>query len=81
MWLICGSSPCPTSFCPRRSGLSPRMYGHRFNPEYQMLTMQKDTPYLAELITEIESEMAEREDLEAMVIQKRQKNAAQATGH
>ena len=46
-----------------------------------MLTMQKDTPYLAELITEIESEMAEREDLEAMVIQKRQKNAAASSGH
>ena len=32
-------------------------------------------PYLEGLISEIESEMAEREDLESMVITKRQKNA------
>jgi ubiquinol-cytochrome c reductase subunit 7 len=43
--------------------------------------MQKDTPYLSELITDIEAEMHEREDLEAMVIQKRQKNTAASSGH
>jgi ubiquinol-cytochrome c reductase subunit 7 len=40
-----------------------------------MLISSQDAPYLAELITEIETEMAEREDLESMVITKRQKNA------
>jgi ubiquinol-cytochrome c reductase subunit 7 len=39
----------------------------------------QDTPYLAEIITDIESEMAEREDLEAMVITKRKNNAASAS--
>ena len=81
MWLIYDSSPCPTSFCPRRSGPSPSMYEHRLHLEYQILTMQKDTPYLSELITDIEAEMHEREDLEAMVIQKRQKNTAASSGH
>jgi ubiquinol-cytochrome c reductase subunit 7 len=42
----------------------------------------QDNPYLSDIITDIESEMAEREDLEAMVITKRQKNAASASsGH
>jgi ubiquinol-cytochrome c reductase subunit 7 len=44
------------------------------------LTSGQDTPYLQTLITDIESEMAEREDLESMIVQKRQKNAAQS-GH
>jgi ubiquinol-cytochrome c reductase subunit 7 len=35
----------------------------------------QDTPYLTKYIEEIETEMAEREDLEAMVISKRQSNA------
>lgn len=35
----------------------------------------QDYPYLTEYIKEIETEMAEREDLEAMVITKRQSNA------
>lgn len=35
----------------------------------------QDTPYLSEIIKEIEVEMAEREDLEAMVVQKRAANA------
>jgi ubiquinol-cytochrome c reductase subunit 7 len=33
------------------------------------------------MITDIESEMAEREDLESMIVSKRQKNAAQSSGH
>ena len=41
----------------------------------QELTDQ-DTPYLTEIIENIESEMAEREDLEAMVVEKRKANAA-----
>jgi|TARA_R110002003_G_scaffold52_21_gene4529 hypothetical protein len=40
-----------------------------------MLTIAQDTPYISNLVTDIEAEMAEREDLEAMVITKRQKNA------
>jgi ubiquinol-cytochrome c reductase subunit 7 len=36
----------------------------------------QDTPYLTNIITDIESEMAEREDLEAMVITKRKRNAS-----
>jgi ubiquinol-cytochrome c reductase subunit 7 len=35
----------------------------------------QDHPYLTKYIEEIETEMAEREDLEAMVISKRQSNA------
>lgn len=35
----------------------------------------QDRPYLTEYIKEIETELAEREDLEAMVITKRQSNA------
>jgi ubiquinol-cytochrome c reductase subunit 7 len=44
------------------------------------LTRPQDTPYLQTMINEIESEMAEREDLESMIVQKRQKNATQS-GH
>lgn len=35
----------------------------------------QDYPYLTNYIQEIETEMAEREDLESMVISKRQTNA------
>ena len=35
----------------------------------------QDQPYLTEYIKEIETEMAEREDLEAMIITKRKTNA------
>ena len=35
----------------------------------------QDAPYLTKYIEEIETEMAEREDLEAMIITKRQSNA------
>lgn len=40
---------------------------------------RQDVPYLSPLITDIEAEMAEREDFETMIVQKRQKNAA--SGH
>jgi hypothetical protein len=47
-----------------------------------LLTHMQDDPYLAKIIVDIESEMAEREDLEAMVITKRKNNAASASsGH
>lgn len=45
------------------------------------LTSLQDVPYLSHIIKDIEAEMAEREDLEAMVITKRQKKASAPTGH
>ena len=45
------------------------------------LTKGQDTPYLSNLITDIEAEMHEREDLESMIVQKRQKKTATASGH
>jgi ubiquinol-cytochrome c reductase subunit 7 len=57
------------------------MYEYPLSSGQHTLTLQKDTPYLSELITDIEAEMHEREDLEAMVIQKRQKNAPASSGH
>lgn len=69
------SSPCLINFCPRRSGPSQRRLEHRENEKVQDSDKQQDQPYLQELITNIESEMAEREDLEAMIITKRQKNS------
>jgi ubiquinol-cytochrome c reductase subunit 7 len=38
-------------------------------------------PYISNIITDIEAEMAEREDLEAMVITKRNKIANTASNH
>jgi ubiquinol-cytochrome c reductase subunit 7 len=46
-----------------------------------LLTSIQDKPYLSELITDIESEMAEREDLEALIITKRQRNANASSSH
>lgn len=37
--------------------------------------IRQDYPYLTSIIQDIEAEMKEREDLEAMVIQKRKANA------
>ncbi|KAG9190749.1 hypothetical protein G6011_08837 [Alternaria panax] len=54
---------------------------HQLLPKEEWTKPEDDTPYLAELITDIEAEMHEREDLEAMVIQKRQKNATASSGH
>ena len=47
-----------------------------------MLISLQDQPYLTEIIKDIEKEMAEREDLEAMVITKRAASGAGAkSGH
>ena len=40
-----------------------------------MLTGKKDTPYLSDIIRNIEAEMKEREDLESMVVTKRNAKA------
>jgi ubiquinol-cytochrome c reductase subunit 7 len=42
--------------------------------------LRQDYPYLTNVIKEIEAEMAEREDLEAMILQKRAKNSS-TKGH
>ncbi|KAF2833624.1 hypothetical protein CC86DRAFT_365467 [Ophiobolus disseminans] len=54
---------------------------HQLLPKEEWTKPEEDTPYLSELITDIETEMAEREDLEAMVISKRQRNANASSGH
>jgi ubiquinol-cytochrome c reductase subunit 7 len=38
-------------------------------------------PYLSHIVTELEAEMAEREDLEAMIITKRNRNANAANNN
>ncbi|KAL1597454.1 Cytochrome b-c1 complex subunit 7, mitochondrial [Nothophoma quercina] len=48
---------------------------HQLLPKEEWTKAEEDTPYLTKYIEEIETEMAEREDLEAMVISKRQSNA------
>ncbi|KAF2642273.1 14 kDa subunit of cytochrome bd ubiquinol oxidase [Massarina eburnea CBS 473.64] len=48
---------------------------HSLLPKTEWTKPEEDTPYLSEVITEIETEMKEREDLESMVLQKRAKNA------
>ena len=40
-----------------------------------LLMFLQDTPYLSGMIKEIEAEMKEREDLESMIVQKRNQNA------
>ncbi|KAF1940164.1 hypothetical protein EJ02DRAFT_435769 [Clathrospora elynae] len=56
---------------------------HQLLPKEEWVKPEEDVPYLQVMITDIEAEMAEREDLESMIIQKRQKNAAQSaqSGH
>ncbi|KAF2035568.1 hypothetical protein EK21DRAFT_54465 [Setomelanomma holmii] len=54
---------------------------HQLLPKEEWTKQEEDTPYLTTIITDIESEMAEREDLEAMVITKRQKNANLGKSH
>ena len=49
---------------------------HQLLPKEEWTKPDQDVPYLTGLIEEIETEMAEREDLESMVITKRQKNAS-----
>jgi hypothetical protein len=41
----------------------------------------QDVPYISTIITDIEAEMAEREDLEAMVITKRNRIANTSNSH
>ncbi|KAJ4994232.1 ubiquinol-cytochrome c reductase-like protein [Stagonosporopsis vannaccii] len=48
---------------------------HQLLPKEEWTKNEDDHPYLTKYIQEIETEMAEREDLEAMVITKRQSNA------
>ncbi|KAF2872559.1 ubiquinol-cytochrome C reductase complex 14kD subunit-domain-containing protein [Massariosphaeria phaeospora] len=48
---------------------------HQLLPKEEWTKDEEDTPYLTVLIKEIETEMAEREDLEAMVVTKRQAKA------
>ncbi|EDU47236.1 ubiquinol-cytochrome c reductase complex a protein [Pyrenophora tritici-repentis] len=52
---------------------------HQLLPKEEWTKPEEDVPYLSGIITDIEAEMKEREDLETMIVQKRQKNAA--TGH
>ncbi|OAK95852.1 ubiquinol-cytochrome c reductase complex 14 kDa protein-like protein [Phaeosphaeriaceae sp. SRC1lsM3a] len=51
---------------------------HQLLPKEEWIKPEEDEPYLDVLIKEIESEMKEREDLEAMVISKRKRNAQEA---
>ncbi|EMD96445.1 hypothetical protein COCC4DRAFT_84116 [Bipolaris maydis ATCC 48331] len=52
---------------------------HQLLPKEEWTKPEEDVPYLSPLITDIEAEMAEREDFETMIVQKRQRNAA--SGH
>ncbi|KAH7389576.1 ubiquinol-cytochrome C reductase complex 14kD subunit-domain-containing protein [Phaeosphaeria sp. MPI-PUGE-AT-0046c] len=51
---------------------------HQLLPKEEWVKPEEDEPYLDVLIKEIEAEMKEREDLEAMVISKRKRNAQEA---
>ncbi|KAF2013759.1 hypothetical protein BU24DRAFT_442710 [Aaosphaeria arxii CBS 175.79] len=48
---------------------------HQLLPKAEWTKPEEDTPYLTEAIQTVEAEMKEREDLEAMVITKRQRIA------
>ncbi|KAF1955521.1 14 kDa subunit of cytochrome bd ubiquinol oxidase [Byssothecium circinans] len=50
---------------------------HTLLPKNEWTKPEEDTPYLSQVIVEIEKEMKEREDLESMVVQKRARNAGQ----
>ncbi|EAT87714.1 cytochrome b-c1 complex subunit 7 [Parastagonospora nodorum] len=52
---------------------------HQLLPKEEWTKAEEDVPYLTDVIKDIESEMAEREDLEAMVMTKRKANAS--SGH
>ncbi|KAF9637378.1 Cytochrome d ubiquinol oxidase 14kDa subunit [Lasiodiplodia theobromae] len=43
---------------------------HQLLPKEQQTKPEEDTPYLSPIIAEIEAEIKEREDLEAMVVKK-----------
>ncbi|OAL48684.1 14 kDa subunit of cytochrome bd ubiquinol oxidase [Pyrenochaeta sp. DS3sAY3a] len=46
---------------------------HQLLPKEEWTTEKQDSNYLSSIIQEIEAEMNEREDLESMIVQKRQK--------
>merc|ERR1712032_60041 len=48
---------------------------HQLLPKAEWTKPEEDTPYLSVMIKEIEAEMKEREDLESMIVQKRNQNA------
>ncbi|KAF2256239.1 14 kDa subunit of cytochrome bd ubiquinol oxidase [Trematosphaeria pertusa] len=48
---------------------------HQLLPKAEWIKPEEDTPYLSVVIKEIEAEMKEREDLESMIVQKRNQNA------
>ena len=52
---------------------------HSLLPKEEWTKAEEDVPYLSPIIKDIEAEMAEREDFESMIVQKRQRNAA--SGH
>ncbi|KAF2690780.1 hypothetical protein K458DRAFT_326648 [Lentithecium fluviatile CBS 122367] len=52
---------------------------HQLLPKNEWTKQEEDTPYLSNIIQEIEAEMKEREDLEALVVSKRAANAK--SGH
>ncbi|KAH9876088.1 hypothetical protein J1614_003967 [Plenodomus biglobosus] len=53
---------------------------HQLLPKEEWTKPDEDRPYLSTIMKDIEAEMAEREDLESMIVSKRAKNAAQQ-GH
>ncbi|KAH7125444.1 cytochrome b-c1 complex subunit 7 [Dendryphion nanum] len=48
---------------------------HQLLPKAEWTKAEEDTPYLSEIITTIESELKEREDLESIIVSKREKYA------
>ncbi|KAF1834976.1 hypothetical protein BDW02DRAFT_647236 [Decorospora gaudefroyi] len=54
---------------------------HQLLPKEEWTTPETDTPYLSDMIKEVEAEMKEREDLESMIVQKRKRNAAEDSKH
>lgn len=64
------------SLLPKEEWTKPEDVRTPLEPETPDADDPQDTPYLSQLITDIEAEMAEREDFETMIVQKRQKNAA-----
>ncbi|KAF2707053.1 ubiquinol-cytochrome c reductase complex 14 kDa protein-like protein [Pleomassaria siparia CBS 279.74] len=55
---------------------------HQLLPKEEWTKPEEDERYLSPIIQEIESELKEREDLEAMVLSKRKQNAKEAgAGH
>ncbi|KAF2184388.1 hypothetical protein K469DRAFT_580125 [Zopfia rhizophila CBS 207.26] len=51
---------------------------HQLLPKGEWTKPEDDVPYLTVVIKDIEAEMKEREDLEAMIVSKRERNAKEA---